>query len=702
MNINKIMLVSARASVVMWSFVCLVIFMYYPGALSQIHDVSFYDNAISKITLSRISPIKFVSDTLLAFWGMVFFGIACIALGRRVISLFFQRSESLADQQTIFRQFLPTYFLVGNTVFSVVLLLVAATTTLTWKHSLIILSLGFLSGAGQLKGLHNFVSSDIKHTKKLFLILTLVILAGSLFQSSARISYDASSTYFSLAKLTAINQQAEYFLDNTFVASISQSTILYAAIIQLFGDQSARMISWLLGAVTIYLSVELARLIGASKSARSILPILILTSTAFLDLMGDGKVDLFSSAYALAGIYWLLKTGEINQGTTRSLFVLSGYFTGFACILRPNNVFLLGLFFLVYFLQQWKNGRLTIVQVFQHTWWIFLGAVFLAVYHLVINKIIMGSPFAFWSVVTKINPVDGPWDYNPDIVWVYRFLYPLVVTFKNSGASLGNISPLVLVFLPFLMFTVIRSQITPTESGKDLYFISATVLLAWIFLFFTVVEVRYVFFLWIILYIPIAEIIARMLVSPSVILQKISITCVVLLAGFILARSIYISISTYSPVDKFGNPHCYDIEYCDQIGPINEAAKLGERVLVLNPFRYYLRTDLFTCSTKGDEYRRLQETFQTGEVFFWEEVYRQGYHYIAFDINYSKLHLNIDIIPNPDSVPNWMELKMLYGSPDHITSTYKINILSPPPVEIENKCSLTSNGWKTSTFVEKP
>ena len=687
--------ITAAVTWSLWSLACLVIFMYFPGAISQIHGATLNDFPVLAGKLSRFIVTTYLIDTLKSFLGMVFFGVSCVSLGMRLAGIFHLDEVVKNDAHPMRGALLPTYFLIGNAVFSLVFLTLASLSNLSPIHSVIILSLGLLSGLAQFRKLSGPITRLNTGTEKAVVALFAAILAVSLFQSSARISYDASSTYFSNAKLTALEHHAGYYLENTFVASIFQSTIVYTVVIQIFGDQSARMISWLLGAAAIPFGVAIAGFAGASRLARRILPALIMTSTAFLDLMGDGKVDLFSSAYSLAAVYWFVEAEGSRQ--SRSLFIFSGCLIGYACILRPHNVFLLGMFILIHTVQQWRGGQFNFKHLVRQAGWMVLGAGGFAIFHLLINKIVLGSSFAFWSVVTKINPEDGPWDFKPNMVWIYRLLYPFVVTFKNSGASLGNISPLVVAFLPALAIPEIRKRFTLHREASQIYNSTGLVLLLWVVLFFTVVEVRYVIFLWIILFIPVAEIIAGLFESRSALLRRIAFTWVVLLMGFTFIRSAYISISTYSPLDAQGNPHCFDSVLCDQFTAVNETANPGERVLVLSAFRYYLRTDLFACSTKHNEYKVLQNLTARNTDEFWLEVYRQGYKYIAYEKGYTIDHVQLEIIPNPDNTPDWIELEPIYGKPGDLHVTYMIKTIDPPKV-VGSICKMNSSGiWEVQS-----
>lgn len=690
MQKNRILATLGEATLLQWASICLAIFIHTPGGLSHIYGASFSDFPLLAGNLSRIKIPIYLLNTLVSFLGMLFFAVACISLGKRLATMFHLDQEDGTNPAFLWGALLPTFFLLGNIAFSLVFLTLASLFHLSKLPSIIILSLGLLSGLGRFRRFPTIAARLCTSQEKVIVALSVAILAVSLFQSSARISYDASSVYFSNAKLTALEHHAGYFLENTFVASAFQSTIVYSVIIQIFGDQSARMISWLLGVVTLLFGVALAEIAGSSQLARRILPALILTSTAFLDLMGDGKVDLFSSAYSLAAVYWFVKARSFRQ--SRHLFILVGAFIGYACILRPQNTFLLGVFVAIHALQQLWGRRSTIHLLARQVGWMVQGSIGFALYHLLINQIVLGSPFAFWSSWTAIDPTHGPWDYSPNAIWIFRLLYLLVVSYRNTGASLGNISPLVIAFLPALAIIEIRRRLAFSKDASRLYVSAGLALFLWIILFFTVVEIRYVMFLWIILFIPVAEVIAGMFESASLLLRRTTFFAVILLMNYILVRSAYISASTFSPVDRQGNPSCFDSELCEQISSINEIAAPGERVLTLSAFRYYLRTDLFACSTQHTEYKVLADRSVQNEDQFWIEVYRQGYKYISYEKGYASGHVQLKVIPTPQNTPDWIELELIFGKPGDSHVAYRVNA-SNPPIKVESTCKNSSGIW---------
>ena len=694
-----------KVLLLIWVIFCILFFMILPGKVTYVQWANLGEWQLLGGKLQRLELVSDFINLLRSFTGVIFFSAACTSIGIYVATKL--KINSLLSSSTGLSglTFLATGFLIGNGLFSLIFLTLSGTYRLTPAYIVIILCSACIVGFSSLKNSipnilievkSNFKERTKLKTSKIIMWLSISSLLGSLLYSTARISYDASAIYFSNAKLTAMAHHVQFFLDDTFVASAFQTGIQYTALIQVFGDQSARMLSWVCGVIVIIFSIAIGERVGLSSLARQILVVLLLTTTAFLDLMGDGKVDLMSFAPAIAAIYWMIVDCQ-NKMPTKSWLLLIGFLTGMAIVARPFNALLLGVFIILMYLQRvfLKFGfePLSYRLFIESMLWFIIAIAGFGVYHLFANWMILGNPLAFLSMIPKINPSTGPWDYNPDRIMAIRLLYPFVATFYNSPQTLGNISPLFLAFLPALLIRDIRKQLGLPKQLYVLCSISLVTLLLWIFLFFTVYEIRYVLFLWAIIFMPVAEIIASVLENKDRLLQHISSALIITLLIFGIVRTIYISLDTYSPIDKQGNPQCF----CESLGPINKSAASGDRVLTLSAFRYYLRTDLFACSTKHDEYKELQAAAQNGSEAFWLEVYRQGYKFISYEHDYTIRHLQMGIIPSPSNTPEWLELEQIYSSPDGGHAAYRINVKTPPD-NMDTTCKINASGiWEVQS-----
>jgi hypothetical protein len=157
-----------------------------------------------------------------------------------------------------------------------------------------------------------------------------------------------------------------------------------------------------------------------------------------------------------------------------------------------------------------------------------------------------------------------------------------------------------------------------------------------------------------------------------------------------VVRIVFISLSTFSPVVD-NSPQCYDSSLCKFIRPINQVASIGERVLALNAYRYYMRPDLFACSSKADEYTLLRKAYAEGVGAFWEEVYRQGYQYVVYEENFTKKHLLINLTLHPKETPGWITLEPISGIYGNDRVVYRL-IAKNPPFRPEETCNEVSPG----------
>lgn len=683
---------------ILWLSICIFIYIAFTAKVSYIQYVDVFDLKGMPEKLLIFAKPNYWGSLLWSILGLFLLSFAYISLGyftARAIKftfLFTISDKSLLSQFTS----LASCYLLGQAVFISISLVFSGLLRLTPLLTLAMIGAGNLLGIAQFKKMRNdflFHNSAKKHRPDFFSILTSLIFLLTILNTTARISYDSSAIYFSNAKLTSHLERMEFFTDGNFVASVFQNVIQYTSLIQLTGEQSARMLPWMSGLIICIFSLALGEKVGLTQKALSFLMLLLISSTAFLDLLGDAKVDLLSTAPAIGAIYWMITVEKTQEKQVEKMLFI-GILMGLSITGRPFNAFLLGIFTLFYYLEEYIKDRKikgALIALLLQLVWLGIGITLLGVFHLFVNWVLYRDPFAFFDSLTSINPSTGPWDNNPQSIFMLRIFYVFAATFRNSPQSLGNISPLVLGFLPALLWSKTQREFKFSKETKRLSLIAATGILSWILLFFTIVEIRYVLFLWIILFIPFAQLITFVLDTSNVFYQKIFIGLLTILLGFFLIRTVLIASQTYSPLDKQGNPICSEFILCEYLTSINETAKPGERVLTLSAFRYYLRSDLFYCSTQHNEYASLKELSYKDQSAFWEEVYRLGYNYIAFEEDYTTRHLQFGFSPSPTNLPEWLILERIDTSNTEVVAAYKIDV-NNPPIEVIYKCQKNEKG----------
>lgn len=689
----------------LWAILCVLVFIYFPGRASVLYGSSFSDLSSFFPKLGKIDFRNFSYNLIVSFFEMIIFSIACFLTGSFVISLLQKNVNQISTPTAAWLALHGTAIVTGQGLFSLILLALAMVAKLTPTNVTLVLVFGAVIGI--VPSVHFYsrklqwdkfkiIDSTTGKINQSLTWLIVCILFFSLMYSSARLSYDSVAMYFSDAKITAMTNQVEFFPNESYIVSSFHAGINYAGLIQVFGDQTARMYSWLSGIVILIFVLALGLEFGLSRRANLILLTLLLTSTAFLDLMGDGKIDLACFAPALAAVYWM-KINELKK--SKIIYLIIGFLVGLAMVARPYNIFLLSIFIVLYYFQSAFRHRKEMSGQFFHFAvrpfiYIGIGIACLMIYHLFANWVILGTPVAFLTNFTKVNSSGWQWAFDPNQIWTIRLLYPLTVTFLNTPQSLGNISPLFVAFIPGLLIKEIRKEITIPWDLRIILWAAIVTLSLWVVIFFTVFEIRYVLFLWILLFIPAALIIEKILSMYDLYFRLIIKMLLIILPVFIAFRVLYISLDSYSPMDISGNPQCFDSIYCDYLKPINKVAGFGDRVLTLSAYRYYLRNDLFACSTSHVEYISLHKLSHVSDNEFWVEVYKEGYKYIAYEKNYTVRHLYMDFVPDPNNTPVWLKLKPIFGKPGDPMVAYQI-ILNNPPLLPQKKCSKSEYGiWQ--------
>jgi hypothetical protein len=341
-----------------------------------------------------------------------------------------------------------------------------------------------------------------------------------------------------------------------------------------------------------------------------------------------------------------------------------------------------------------RLGRTEVRRFIRAGVWLLPPLAFLGLFHLIQLGLWLGGPAtpaaAAASAVPTVEAEDWQWTIDPANLGWYRLFYPLTITFLSTPQGLGNISALFVGLLLLPAVTGLRRNFRLDSRLALVGLCALATLLAWVTAIFAIFEIRYVLFLWILLYMVAAKVFERAIENSRQPIRVLASTVVLALLAYMALRTPVIALDTYSPVSLDGQAHCYDSPLCTFLEPLNQSAGPGERVLALNAYRYYLRPDLFACSSRAEEYPPLQPLAHGGSAEFWAEAYRQGFAFVAYEAHFAQRHSRFGKLPDPQRAPDWLRVSVISRDPFG-QFVYRIQPLDPP-FQPEKTCVQTPGG----------
>lgn len=294
----------------------------------------------------------------------------------------------------------------------------------------------------------------------------------------------------------------------------------YAVLMSLVNFHAAKFFVWFVMWGAIGFMFSIANLLGAKAKGQIIALVMLMSTTTFTNYIFDGKIDVFSAAFGLAAFYWAVQTKKQEILP----LVLTGLFLGFSVVTKLSNLFAIfpGIFLLVIWdsiilAREEKRFWLTFTKKsIKFSIIVFFFFLLAISPHLVKNKIIFQDPLAIsnkyqnfhwtnplWArgsattpvFTSTLSPVLTPSTFLPinqesDLIghsnklnnfqtntvqffneffkiFLRAWSYPLAFFFGERAGQGGNLSVLILLFLPFLFFgrlNTLQKQILLTFS----------------------------------------------------------------------------------------------------------------------------------------------------------------------------------------------------------------------------------------------
>jgi len=374
---------------------------------------------------------------------------------------------------------------------------------------------------------------------------------------------------------------------------------------------------------------------------------------------------------------------------TKIALLLTGLLSGFAIVAKLSYLVVMvpsiGLLVLWGYFANIENQK-TMIQSFRSfvgsSIVILAGLILALTPHLIKNGLLFNNP---------ISPIgsDGmgwlnqSW-FGTETIHKILLTYPMALTYGSYWAQYGNISPLVLAFLPLSFFLPRPSNL----ASKPLFMVTLAGLVAvaaWILYSPSVFSPRYILAsLFILTLLPAhaAEYVSYHDQRP----RLLSFSILILAISTLVLVGLYFLDVVFFPGNtiKYLKGNLTECErdqiytrFCIPMEIINDRSEQGDRVYLASSQHYWFRGDLLQCvSSKNDKVF----TSAKGDDL-WLELFRGGFTFLLIDTSTHKTFADNLNLRHP---PQWVELSSLYE--EEPLYAYEIKFTRPPSGEKPKTC----------------
>ena len=504
-----------------------------------------------------------------------------------------------------------------------------------------------------------------------FFTITIILLSAIICFSPLDPYNDAAAFYMVLPKLMASTN--EYSLVSGYESFMSIGLfgeLHYAALMIIGSGIGAKVYAWLFGLSTAITIAAITGFMGAGQRGKLISISMVYSSTAFLYIIGDGKTDIFGAALGCAAFYSLTET---ESDSYIKKYFYAGLFSGFAIIAKISYLPIMFTSILIYIVLRHIIGKnynyydlkTNIMHLSKSATWIFLGMIIPFIFHLHKNWIIFEEPFLPFFYFGE-NIYGNTWAYQSwfttDIIRKIILTYPLALVFGRYPMQYGNLSVLLLAFLPLLFFLP-REKLNINSRLVHLTIASVIGISVWVILRPGIFAPRYMLFA-LLLIVPIIAFGLENFLKISD--KKYFLN--IFIIGICIIHVIYFNRFYFHKVKKrfSENEKRSSVEYVFDY--LNDIVTDEKRVLTLSYYTYWLKPNILQNLIKSDEriYIFKEEKEDIEEIL--TRACNRGFKYVLINLvthqewlnriskqkNYEDLKLDL-IIKNKEYVLYKME-----------------------------------------------
>lgn len=607
-------------------------------------------------------------DFTQAFCLCLFYAISCLSFGTSILRIL--RISPVQGMYMSCAGYLGGAFFIGQGVIGGVFQTIAALSQFSFRIVFVLLIVASLSGFLNLLSIYKKVlNSFLRVIKDTILLGPFGIIVGLLsivlIVLFALLSFhppgtDAISYYLAQAKLIGATGQLYPLPAYEFFSKLGLNAEMHAASLFLMGgdvagEYASKMLVWITALASGMMLWAIGSRVGLNRRAQWLIIVMLYTTTGFTNVLWDGKTDLFSTGLGLAAIYWILQIGRL---TDRIVFFLSGLMVGFAINSKMSLIVVMMPMLSIF--SVWSvwvdspqklliNGNENKQKVIRILYGSLIGFVGMIIPFLMLsfkNIILFKEPFAPFFMIGSNDAsvvLDQVW-FSPEITKWIILTYPLALFFGRYPMQYGNISPLLLAFIPISL--MIPKVISPFKNKRLLFLVFSAFIgvLAWVILRPSVIAPRYILPPLLIFLLLGAYFVECLWERKTNILLKISVALITLFMIFAtiidyqnplrVAKNYWIASSrTYaSPIWK-------------ALNIVNDNTSLGASVYLAMYYRSPLRGDLLQC---------LIRTQKALDKDIWEAIYKDGGTWMVLDrLTHAK---SKDIVINPEIKPSYLSV----------------------------------------------
>jgi hypothetical protein len=494
---------------------------------------------------------------------------------------------------------------------------------------------------------------------------------------------DGPAFYFAFAKIVA---SSHYLIHLPGYEGFTNIGLLgelhFAALMLLRSPEAAKLFSWPTIIAAGIMLASLGRVVGMGRRGQWLTLSILFSSSAVVWLSGDGKTDLFGVALGLAAYYW---AAQIRFNRIPLTLFLTGLFSGFAFVAKLSYIPVIvpGIILLALwgYMEEFKGKdewRPFLKSFMVGSLIILTGLIIAIVPHLIKNGVLFHNPISPFGS-GGIGWLDQNF-FGKEVTRRIVLTYPLALTYGSYWAQYGNLSPLILAFLP-LAFFLPRPNSFLSSPLAVVTLAAVAGLAVWLFLDPSVLAPRYILATLLLLallparaaeHISLADFRPRILDFGVTVLNSITLIAF----GLSFLGVVFFPDSTkLSLVDSLSECSRDGI-YCSAINRINKVAKPGERVFLVSYQHYWFRGDLLQCLSSANEMN-----FSANGDDLWLELYKKGFSFLFIDKYANPEFLErLDVEHHPD----WVNLTTVFDQ--SILLIYRLEFTNPPTEITPMKC----------------